>query len=65
MKRSGKYAGKAVQNVTFMHHALNYHVVPGKAFTADQIAKGGRHLTRANETLYFWRGPGWVVAFAC
>lgn len=53
-----KYAGKAVQNTTFMHSALNYHVVPGRAMTADQIAKGGRALTRANETIYFWKFAG-------
>lgn len=61
LKWLGKYAGKAVQNTTFMHHGLNFHVIPGQALTTDQIAKGGRQLTRANETLYFWKGPGWVV----
>lgn len=55
----GKYAGKAVQNTTFMSSALNYHVILGQALTTSQIAKGGRQLTRANETVYFWKGPGW------
>lgn len=58
MKWFGKYAGKAVQNTTFMEGALNYHVIPGQQLTTEQIAKGGRQLTRANETLYFWEGQG-------
>lgn len=55
MKWFGKYAGKAVQNMTFMDAALNYHVIPGKAFTAEQISKGGKELARANQTVYFWK----------
>ena len=54
MKWFGKYAGKAVQNTTFMHGALSYHVIPGKALTAADISKGGKAMTRANETMYFW-----------
>lgn len=55
MRWFGKYAGKAVQNTTFMHSALNYHVVPGRALTAKQIGEPSKLLTRANETLYVWR----------
>lgn len=55
MRWFGKYAGKAVQNTTFMTEALNYHVVPSTAMTAEQMAKADRKLTRANETVYFWK----------
>ncbi len=52
----GKYAGIAVQNRTLMLTTLNYHIVPGQALTADQIGNTTtRALTRANETLFFWR----------
>lgn len=55
MRWFGKYAGKAVQNTTFMTSALNYHVVPGTAMTAEQMTKADRQLTRANQTVYFWK----------
>jgi hypothetical protein len=55
MRWFGKYAGKAAQNATFLRTALDYHTVPGKALTAEQIAKGGKELTRANQTVYFWQ----------
>lgn len=56
IKWLGKYAGKAAQNATLARSTLNYHVVPGKALTTDDLGTSvNRSLTRANETVYFWR----------
>lgn len=60
MKWFGKYAGRAMQNETFMRSALNYHVIPGQALKAEDIAAGSRALTRANETVFFWK-QGYVA----
>jgi hypothetical protein len=56
VKRLGKYAGKAAQNRTLGLSTLNYHIVPGQVLTAAQIGSNiTRAMTRANETIYFWR----------
>jgi uncharacterized surface protein with fasciclin (FAS1) repeats len=57
IRRLGRFAGKAAQNATLARSTLNYHVVPGRALTAEDLLKGtiNRTLSRANETLYFWR----------
>jgi uncharacterized surface protein with fasciclin (FAS1) repeats len=56
VRRLGKYAGKAAQNRTLGLSTLNYHIVPGQVLTADQIGSNvTRAMTRANETIYFWR----------
>lgn len=56
LKRLGKYAGLMAQNTTLMNSVVNYPMVPGMALTADQIGRNiTRAMTRANETIYFWR----------
>ncbi len=50
------HAGKAAQNKTLGLSTLNYHIIPGQVLTADQIGNTTtRAMTRANETLFFWR----------
>jgi hypothetical protein len=62
----GRFAGKAAQNATLARSTLNYHVVPGRALTAEDLLKGtiNRTLSRANETLYFWREKGKPYVYA-
>lgn len=52
----GKYAGKAAQNATLTRSTLNYHVLPGKVLTAEEVGKKHtKSLTRAGETLFMWQ----------
>lgn len=60
MKNLGKFVGLASQNASLQATTFNYHVIPGRALTAAQLAKLAppRVMTRANETLYVWTRGG-------
>lgn len=55
MKALGSSVGLFLQNKTLQAQTFNYHIIPGRRITAQDMAKNDvtTALTRANQTIWF------------
>ena len=54
MDSLGQYVGLFIQNKTLQEQLLNYHVIPNRKITAQQLGSSVLEAdTRANETVAF------------